>query len=267
MGCNSKIVVFDLDETLGYFIELGMFWDALKSYIHYTKRNIHIDNDLFNKIIELYPEFLRPNILNILLYLKKKKQQNHCDKLMIYTNNQGPKEWLNLIMSYFESKIKFNLFDQLLSAFKINGKKIELCRTTHEKTHHDFLRCTNIPENTRICFLDDVFYPGMNNEKIYYINIKPYIHDIDFDTMITRFINSDIIHFNKTNNEEKICREYILTYMKRFNYSYVFKSKLAQSVDKILSKTIIRHLHIFFDSKRVKTKKNTIFKNKTLKNR
>ena len=25
-----KIVVFDLDETLGCFVELGMFWDALE---------------------------------------------------------------------------------------------------------------------------------------------------------------------------------------------------------------------------------------------
>ena len=30
MSCDSKIVVFDLDETLGYFSEFGMFWDALK---------------------------------------------------------------------------------------------------------------------------------------------------------------------------------------------------------------------------------------------
>ena len=33
MSCHPKIVVFDLDETLGYFSEFGMFWDALKSYI------------------------------------------------------------------------------------------------------------------------------------------------------------------------------------------------------------------------------------------
>ena len=26
-----KIVVFDLDETLGSFVELGMFWDAIKN--------------------------------------------------------------------------------------------------------------------------------------------------------------------------------------------------------------------------------------------
>ena len=32
MNCGSKIVVFDLDETLGYFVEFGMFWDTLKNY-------------------------------------------------------------------------------------------------------------------------------------------------------------------------------------------------------------------------------------------
>jgi hypothetical protein len=28
-----KIVVFDLDETLGYFTEFGIFWDCLKNYL------------------------------------------------------------------------------------------------------------------------------------------------------------------------------------------------------------------------------------------
>ena len=29
----SKIVVFDLDETLGYFSEFSIFWEALNAYI------------------------------------------------------------------------------------------------------------------------------------------------------------------------------------------------------------------------------------------
>ena len=108
MSCISKIVVFDLDETLGYFMELGMFWDALKGYIKYAKHNkINIDQKLFNNILDLYPEFLRPNIIEILNYLKKKKQSNHCNKLMIYTNNQGPVEWATYIMNYFNKKINY----------------------------------------------------------------------------------------------------------------------------------------------------------------
>jgi hypothetical protein len=66
MKCISKIVVFDLDETLGYFMELGMFWDSLTNYIKNNKLQIPIDQKLFNKILDLYPEFLRPNILGIL---------------------------------------------------------------------------------------------------------------------------------------------------------------------------------------------------------
>ena len=28
-----KIVVFDLDETLGYFTQYGIFWDSLAEYL------------------------------------------------------------------------------------------------------------------------------------------------------------------------------------------------------------------------------------------
>ena len=90
MSCNPKVVVFDLDETLGYFVEFGIFWDSLKEYINQNNINCNIDQHLFNKLLDLYPEFLRPNIITILQYLKKKKLSNKCSKLMIYTNNQGP---------------------------------------------------------------------------------------------------------------------------------------------------------------------------------
>ena len=265
MVCKSKIVVFDLDETLGYFMELGMFWDAIKEYNKKTQPDILPNQILFNKMLDLYPEFLRPNIINILKYLKNKKQQNRCDKLMIYTNNQGPLEWANYIMKYFENKINYNLFDQIIAAFKVNGKRVELCRTTHLKTEKDFIRCTKVHEDTDICFLDDVFYPGMTGDKIYYINIKPYVHDLHFDTMIERLEKSNII--DTSNN----FRVFILDYLKRYNYHHISKTKEAQEVDKILSKKILQHLHIFFNKdKNDITKRNKLtkkIKNKTMKNK
>ena len=66
MSCNSKIVVFDLDETLGYFMELGMFWDALNAYIKHKQIKNPINQELFDNVLDLYPEFLRPNIIEIL---------------------------------------------------------------------------------------------------------------------------------------------------------------------------------------------------------
>jgi hypothetical protein len=270
--CSSKIVVFDLDETLGYFMELGMFWDALKAYIKHKQIKKDLDQKLFNGVLDLYPEFLRPNIIGILNYLKKKKSRNHCDKLMIYTNNQGPVEWATHIMNYFEKKIDFKIFDQIIAAFKVQGKKVELCRTTHMKTHADLIKCTKLPVNTQICFLDDVFYPDMSNEKIYYINVKPYIYDLEFNEMITRMLNSGILGAEIDN--PTYCREFILTFMKKYNYIYVEKTNEVQNVDKIVSKKILQHLHTFFKIKPIEsptnktnkiTKRRKIIHNKTLK--
>ena len=270
---SKKIVVFDMDETLGYFVELGMFWDALIGFIKSTNKSINIDQSLFNKILDLYPEFLRPNIIGILNYLKKKKEANNCHKLMIYTNNQGPEQWAKYIIKYFETKISYNLFDQIIAAFKVQGKHVEVCRTTHMKTHKDFLKCTSIPDDTEICFLDDVFYPGMSNEKIYYINIKPYIFNLKFEEMITRLEKSGILDGDPTS-----CREFILSSLKKYSYIYVGKTPAAQNIDKILSKQILNHLQLFFHSEKkynkIKTNNkftkhnkinNVLKKNKTIK--
>ena len=256
MYCTSKIVVFDLDETLGYFVEFGMFWDALQNFIKQQKILLTVDQILFNKVLDLYPEFLRPNIINILNYLKQKKKTKSCNKLMIYTNNQGPEEWTKQIQLYFETKLKYNLFDQIIKAFKIKGKQIELCRTSHTKKHDDLIRCTKIPETTEICFLDDVYHDGMVNDKVYYINLKPYIHDLPFELMIERFIKSQIINIDI--NIEDDFKTSMLQFMNQYRHEYVEKTKDAQNVDKILSKKILHHLQIFFNKKS---------QNKTIKNK
>jgi hypothetical protein len=267
MKCVSKVVVFDLDETLGYYTEFGMFWDALNAYITNNKTNVTKENDnqsLFNKVLDLFPEFHRPSILQILNYLKQKKTAKHCHKLMIYTNNQGPASWVQQIKSYFETKLNYDLFDQVINAFKVNGKRVEVCRTSHMKSHKDLISCTKIAEDTDICFLDDKYHPGMSNDKIYYINIKPYIHDLSFDEMIERFEKSNIdIDINKDIKEH--FQPFMLNFLKKYNYTFIEKTREAQNVDKILSKKIMHHLHIFFDKFNTNTKINTKIKSRTNK--
>jgi len=254
-----KIVVFDLDETLGYFTEFGIFWDCL---IHYSKskNKSSLTQSDFDNVLDLYPEFLRPNIINILNYLKSKKQTLCCHKMMIYTNNNGPKEWAHHIIDYFSKKITYKLFDQLISAFKINGKVVEVCRTTHNKTYNDFIKCTKLPINAEICFLDDTFYPEMTNDNIYYINVKPYYHDLQFDYMLDKFSNSNVGKKIINNDEDfiKVMTEKI----KIYKYDCIDKAAKEHELDKIIGKQIITHLHEFFD----KTKKNKTIKNKKNKN-
>jgi hypothetical protein len=246
MTCNPKIVVFDLDETLGYFSEFGMFWDALKGYIKYKHIDFVMNQEFFDKTLDLYPEFLRPNIINILTYLKQTKRSKHCYKLMIYTNNQGPYEWTVQIKTYFENKINYKLFDQIIAAFKVNGRQVELCRTTNMKTHSDFIKCTKIPENADICFIDDLYHPGMKNDKIYYINIKAYEHNLPFSMIVDRFINSHLLAVD-SNTDASSMKAYMLSFMKKYAYIYVDKDPKEHSVDKIISKKILHHLQMFFN--------------------
>lgn len=259
-----KIVVFDLDETLGYFVELGIFWDCLDYFLkEKTKNTIILKQEHFNDILDLFPEFIRPNIVSILFYLKNKKQQHHCHKLMIYTNNQGPLEWAQFIKKYFEKRINYSLFNQIIAAFKVNGKHVELCRTTQDKSHHDLVKCSKILPDTQICFLDDNYFPEMTHENVYYINVKPYVHNLPFEEMLSRFEHSEIgakilsTTYLKTNFATTM-----MIHFKRYAYDYIKKNEDEYEVDKIITKKIMIHLQTFFKT----TPDNGSCKKKSQKN-
>lgn len=271
-----KIVVFDLDETLGYFVELGIFWDSLNLYLLKNNKEELNQND-FDKILEMYPEFLRPNIINILNYLKQKKSNNCCHKIMIYTNNQGPRKWTNHIICYFDSKMNYKLFDQIIAAFKINGKRVEICRTTHDKTYKDFISCTKLPMDAEICFLDDNYFPGMAKENVYYINIKPYIYELSFEEMYKRFLDStvgkkileNIPIMMDNSNKEQHWIDFMNKNIKLYNFQVIEKTDKEFEIDKIVSKRILFHLQDFFNkSNKTNTRKNIQNKrNKSCKKR
>ena len=253
-----KIVVFDLDETLGYFAQFGMFWDCLVNYLNNRK----LSQSDFNQILDLYPEFLRPNIIKILTYLKSKKSSRCCDKMMIYTNNQGPKQWAANIVSYFETKVDYKLFDQIIAAFKINGQQIEICRTSHDKTHDDFIKCTKVPPDAEICFMDDIYHPGMKHENVYYIHLKPYVHDLDFDTMVKRFLNSNLGNQLIDNNNKDDFATVAIREMKKYNYKVIHKNPDEYEIDTILGKQILTHLQLFFKQTQTQSQSLTQTKSK-----
>jgi hypothetical protein len=261
----NKIVVFDLDETLGYFVELGILIDVIEEIF-----KIDMDENLFNEILDLYPEFLRPNIIKILKYLKQRKQINSKTLVMIYTNNQGPRNWVYMIKNYFENKINYKLFDQIISAFKVKGEIIEVCRTSHKKSYDDFIRCTKLPKDAKICFLDDLQHDEMIHDNVYYINLKPYINTINFNEMVLRLVNSKKPLINNLINKYSDKKELInivIKNMNKYNFKLYNKSEAEQKVDEIIGKTIINHFDTFFNIKLNKTRRRRFNNNKTLKNR
>jgi hypothetical protein len=249
---HKKVVVFDLDETLGSFGQLGSFCMLLDDY--YNDENKAYS--MFNELMDLYPEYPRPYILNVLKYLLQKKKDEKCKAVMIYTNNQGERAWVEHIKAYFETKLKSKIFEQIISAFKVDGKIVEVNRTTQDKTIDDFFRCTKLPKDIEICFVDDLFHPKMEDDNVYYIHVKGYKHYLPSSVIIQRFLKSNLAKDMKNNNEEK--KKFTDFMMSRLNYNIAEKDADEQEMDVIISKKMLEHMKTFFKEDKNKDKDNTL---------
>ena len=96
----------------------------------------------------------------------------------------------------------------------------------------------------------------MSNDKIYYINIKPYYYDLKFEEMVERFEMSGV--GKKLINNDAEFGQKMIDHLRMYNYKCLEKDPKEYEIDKILGKQIIVHLNIFFNNPR---------RNKTIKNR
>jgi len=184
---GKMVFVFDLDKTIGYFTQVAIFIEAVENYI---KRKL-IKKEVY-KIFDMFPEIFRPDTMSIFKFLKKLKIKLKTPKILIYTNNMGPKTWAYQIKNYIEHKLNYKLFDRTITAWKVDNKIYEKNRTTHNKTYKDLLKAGNLSVNDKICFLDDQSHPHMIHPNINYIHLKAYKHDILFSTMCKKFLKSTL---------------------------------------------------------------------------
>jgi hypothetical protein len=254
---NEKSVVFDLDETIGSFGELYILWQGVYASFQNTNENHNMDI-IFKKLLDLYPEFLRHGILNILEYLYTKKVSGECSKVFLYTNNQcyglNNSKWLSFIIGYIHSKIcsqKKVLFDKIICAFKINNQIIEPLRTTHIKTYSDFIRCSLLPKYAEICFIDNTYYNKMLNDRVYYIQPRSYHHMLSKKEIIDRFTNQFIY--------PSLDYAFVVDW---FSKKYIdSQNPVNLSLDIIVSQKIMYHLKEFFLlSTRVKKTKKILIR-------
>jgi len=188
---QNKVIVFDLDETIGSFGDFVLLLHYLEGFL--GQRVKPIEQTLFNELLDLYPQFLRYGILNVFQFLSEKKKKHECYKIYIYTNNKYSPEFPQKIQNYLDYKLGITDFiDKIISAFKIGNKIIEPSRTTNEKTHRDFIQCTMLPKNTEICFVDNTIYTDMQHNKIFYIQPKNYYHKMEWRAIVNIFVQSPL---------------------------------------------------------------------------
>ena len=237
---SKKIVVFDLDETLGYFKDVGLFWYALNKY---KKKVLYKD---FYYLMELFPQVFRPLIYKILEYLKEEKLNNKCNDVLIYTNNKAPKVWCELIVNYLNKKINHVLITKIINSFEINklnnGEK-------HNKNITELLKYGNIKVNTKVCYIDDTYYPLMNTDNILYIKVKPYKYPLNIKDICCKYYNSILktssINISKNEFIEIISKNILKS---KISNNIKMKSKEDLNIDKIVSKQIIQNLKDFLDN-------------------
>jgi len=253
-----KIVVFDLDETLGYFTQIAIFWDALENFYGHN-----LFNKTFFELLDVFPEVFRPNILNVLDFIHKKKMKKACYKIYIYTNNQGPKSWVNMISEYLNNKLGYTIFDYIIAAYKIRGRQIEPKRTSHDKSVTDLISCTNIPANTEICFIDDLYHPLMDKDNVYYINIKPYHISLEIEEMANRYYDQAL---QNTHISKSVFINSVVNFMKQYNYTAIKKTEEERNVDIIVSKKLLSNLEEFLKNTRTpNTRKPRNKRSKTMR--
>ena len=87
--------------------------------------------------------------------------------------------------------------------------------------------------------------------------MSTYYHDIPFEEMINRFMNSAIgkrvIHHS---DFQIITRDFL----KLYKYKCLYKDPKEYEVDKIVGKQIITHLQKFFNDKQNKSKTMKVFR-------
>jgi hypothetical protein len=251
-------MVFDMDETLGYFTQLYDLWNVTSELL-----NIRFDSEIFFNFIDALPLVLRPKIMVILNLIKDYKKQGLCDYVMIYTNNNGPPEWGNLIKKYFNFKLDYKLFDQIIGAFKVDNKIIEICRTSNKKSYDDILSCTKLPKNTQMCFIDDIYHKNMYHENVFYIKIEPYIHIYNYKNMAELCYNKNEKMFNKIISKNEYIN--IIFHNMKNIYSFKEKKNVQKNIEFILGDIIIKKIHKFFNNQKNQKKQTKLTKKQNVK--
>lgn len=250
-----KVIVFDLDETLGSFADMESLWSGINSYAKLSETAHKYSQSDFNRFMDLYPEFLRTGILEILSFVNSKKRAKECFRLYIYTNNQCAASWTNMISKYISSKIgsTTNIFDRNICAFKCGDKIIEPGRTTNDKTYTDFIQCTMLTNTMssrtiELCFIDNTFFDKMKHDKVYYIQPRSYYHGLSYKTIMDRFTNQTHDSITGLITESPGFLEFMYNWflMKETKTFYKTKSQEEYDDDLIIQQKIMYNIREFF---------------------
>ena len=180
---HSRAVVFDLDSTIGDFSGIGLLINGIQNAVQRP-----LPFQYIHHIFGLFPGVFHPELFMTLKLLKLKKAEDPQLKVIIYTNNTGPRSWTMLIRRYLETLFHAPIFDAVITGHR--PRDHYNCRNTSMKTYSDLIRCGGLPSYTHVLFIDDQQHPYMLVPKVSYYHMAPYYHNVTVQTLIQRVFRS-----------------------------------------------------------------------------
>ena len=116
----------------------------------------------------------------------------------------------------------------------VNGNIVDKMRTTNYKTYDDLIKCTKLPSDTQVCFIDDMKHKYMEHENVYYIHVKPYIYSLPLNELFGRFINN-----SKIISDKNKFIDFVNISLTGINYDHRVKKEEEKEIDKIASKKML----------------------------
>jgi len=244
---HDSCIVFDMDETLGFFAQLSRLWLTLQEL-----NNGNLRSQDFYELCNLFPRILRPGILKTLKYINHYKTKNVA-KIILYTNNTGPAWWPELVVNYIEHKIGAKIFDVIIPGFK-KGKG---CRKSALKTYDDLVNCANISKTVKICFIDDQPHRKLaEHPQVTHVFVNAYNY---FYTNTDIFQKLHKLHFYKPIYNDvvrKSLEEYLLEYNSKREENTDIKMELHNFLKDVAKIKSVRAITLHKTHK-VKTAKKT----------
>lgn len=196
---KNKIIVFDLDQTLGFF-------DQIVYIINQTRL------ESYAPLFELFPEIFRPQLFELLHSLALLKKNNRLKGIVLYSNNRND-EFVHQVINFIHVKLGCSLFEPVITYHSVE-------RTTREKSYQDLFSCIKVGNTHLFCFIDDKYHERMKHVDIYYIHCEAYHYVLD-EFEVNLRINKKIPAFKskKRNLPMKLHKrvsEYIASKLKVF---------------------------------------------------
>lgn len=181
----DKNIVFDFDETIGYF-------EQIIDIVKYTKKTSKVD--VF-ELFTLFPLVFRTNLFDIFCYIVRLKKEKKIKSVLLYSNNNND-IFIGYVLSFIHEKLNFSLFDLSISINQTHNKN---------KNLNDLIRCSNglLNKKSSIFFIDDKEYDDMKSIK-YYIKCESYKYIYSNSFIKNKIKYNDNENITKVNEKNKI---------------------------------------------------------------